>query len=119
MGHNSIRFDFAVLLFECERHKLLTTPFRRWFFADTLHVLESTKSELGGTCLKLQCLINLTASANELRAHRALDDCLALRCVVHRVAYKLGCSVTELLRKFACRWDEQTSVAQIAALIED
>ena len=119
IGHNSFRFDFAVILFECERHKLSTTPFRRWLFADTLHVLESAKSELGGACLKLQCMINTIASAKDLRAHRALDDCIALHCVVHSVAYKLGCSVTDLMRKFACRWDEQAGAAQIAALIDD
>ena len=119
VGHNSIRFDFAVLLFECARHKLSMAPFRQWLFADTLHILETTKSELGGACLKLQCWFNSIAFANDLRAHRALDDCLALRCVVHNVAYRLGCSVTELMRKFACCWDELTSVAQIAALIDD
>jgi len=119
VGHNSIRFDFTVLLFECARHKLSTTPFRQWLFADTLHVLETTKSELGGACLKLQCLFSSIASARDLRAHRALDDCLALRCVVHNVAYRLGCSVTELMRRFACSWDELESMAQIAALTDD
>ena len=118
-AHNGYRFDFAVLLFECERHQLSISPFRRWYFLDTLHILEATKAELSGTCLKLQCLINKIAEAKELRAHRALDDCIALRCVVHNVAYRLGCSVTELMRKFVCRWDEQASVAQIAALISD
>jgi hypothetical protein len=47
VGHNSFRFDFAVLLFECERHNLSMSPFRRWLFVDTLHVLESAKAELG------------------------------------------------------------------------
>ena len=118
-AHNGFRFDFAVLLFECERHKLPISPLRRWFFVDTLQVLESTKAELGGACLKLQCLINTLAEARALRAHRALDDCIALRYVVHNIASKLGCSVTDLLRLYAVRLDEQVSTAQVAALIEE
>ena len=95
------------------------TPFRRWFFLDTLHVLETAKHELGGVCLKLQCLVNNVTDTRNLRAHRALDDCVSLRHVVHSIAFKLGCSVTDMLRLFACRWDEQASVGQVAALIED
>ena len=78
-AHNGRRFDFAVLLFECHRHKLPMTPFRRWFFVDTLHVLESAKAELGGACMKLQCLASAVIDTGELRAHRALGDCIALR----------------------------------------
>ena len=96
-----------------------TTPFRRWVFLDTMHVLESARAELGGACLKLQCLASSVVDTQELRAHRALDDCIALRHVVHSVASRLGCSVTDLLRPFAARWDEQASTAQVAALIED
>jgi DNA polymerase III epsilon subunit-like protein len=118
-AHNGHRFDFAVLLFECHRHQLPMTPFRRWFFVDTLHVLESAKAELGGACLKLQCLASAVIDAGELRAHRALDDCIALRQVVHSVASRLDCSVTDLLRPFSVQWDEQASTAQVAALIEE
>ena len=119
VGHNGFRFDFAVLLFECHRHRLPTAPFRHWFFVDTLHVLESAKAELGGACFKLQCLVTVAVDTQELRAHRALDDCIALRHVMHSVASRIGCSVTDLLRQFAFRWDEQASSAQVAALIED
>ena len=118
-AHNGHRFDFAVLLFECHRHQLPMTPFRRWFFVDTLHVLESANAELGGACLKLQCLASAVIDAGELRAHRALDDCIALRQVVHSVASRLDCSVTDLLRPFSVQWDEQASTAQVAALIEE
>jgi len=68
-AHNGHRFDFAVLLFECHRHQLPMTPFRRWFFVDTLHVLEGSKAELGGACLKLQCLANTVIDTRELRTH--------------------------------------------------
>ena len=118
-AHNGIKFDFAVLLFECQRHRLSVSPFRHWLFVDTLHILECTKAELGGACLKLQCLIHAIADTSTLRAHRALDDCICLRHVVHQVASRLDCSVTDLLRRFAHRWDEQSSIPQIAALVED
>ena len=118
-AHNGVKFDFAVLLFECQRHRLSVSPFRHWLFVDTLHILECTKAELGGACLKLQCLIHAIADTSTLRAHRALDDCICLRHVVHQVACKLDCSVTDLLRRFAYRWDEQSSLPQIAALVED
>ena len=118
-AHNGHRFDFAVLLFECHRHRLPMTPFRRWFFVDTLHVLASAKVELGGACLKLQCLANTAIDTGELCAHRALDDTIALRQVVHNAASRLGCSVIDLLRPFSVQWDEQASTAQVAALIEE
>ena len=118
VGHNSFRFDFAMLLFECERHQLSMSPFRKWLFVDTLHVLEATKAELGAACLKLQCLYNTMTDGTNLRAHRALDDCIALRLCCHTVACRLGCTVADLLCKFAFQWDEQTSRVQIAALIE-
>ena len=118
-AHNGIKFDFAVLLFESQRHNLSMSPFRHWLFVDTLHLLECTKAELGGACLKLQCLVHAVADTGSLRAHRALDDCISLRLVVHQVACKLDCSVTDLLRRFAYRWEEQSSIPQIAALAED
>ena len=95
------------------------SPFRSWLFVDTLHVLDGTKAELEGACLKLQCLFSQIAAPGELRAHRALDDCLALRDVVHSVACRLDCSVTSLLCKLAFRWDEPASRAQVAKLIAD
>ena len=118
-AHNGVRFDFAVLLFECHRHGVRATPFRHWFFIDTLHVLEGARDELGGACFKLQCLVNAAVDTQELRAHRALDDCIALRHVMHSVASRLGCSIIDLLRPFAVQWDESASSAQIAALLED
>ena len=110
---------FAMTHFELVRHGNSWTPLEHWLFVDTLHILECTKAELGGACLKLQCLIHAIADTNTLRAHRALDDCICLRHVVHQVACKLDCSVNDLLRRFAYRWDEQSSLPQIAALVED
>ena len=118
-AHNGFRFDFAILLFECERYKLPMTPFRRWFFLDTLHVVDSARAELGTGCSKLQCLLSRLSDMQDLRAHRALDDTVALRNVMHSVAYRLGCSVTDMLLLHAVAWDEQASVAQVAALLEE
>jgi hypothetical protein len=42
-----------------------------------------------------------------------------LRHVMHSVASRLGCSISDLLRPYAVRWDEPASSAQVAALIED
>ena len=64
------KFDFAVLLAEIVRNKLPIAPFRRWFFVDTLIVVEAAKEEVG-PCLKLQCLVRHYTDAKDLRAHRA------------------------------------------------
>ena len=64
------RFDFAVLLAEVVRHELSLSPLRRWFFVDTLAILDATKDEVG-PCLRLQCLVRHYAAPKDLRAHRA------------------------------------------------
>ena len=38
-GHNSVRFDYPMLLAECLRHCVPFGCFRKWFYADTLHVV--------------------------------------------------------------------------------
>ncbi len=66
-------FDFAMLLFECQRHSVPWSPLERWLFVDTLEVLRAVGVEDLGGCQKLQCLARLACSANGLRAHRALE----------------------------------------------
>ncbi len=80
--HNGFRFDFALLLFECQRHSLSWSPLERWLFVDTLEVLRGFGVEDLGGCLQLQCLARVAGGAEGLRAHRALDDCVALRGVM-------------------------------------
>ena len=70
-GHNSVRFDFALLLCECLRHRMSCDCFRRWLFVDTLHVIKALAER---SCMKLQCLVKTLGSPADLRAHRALDD---------------------------------------------
>ena len=51
-AHNGIKFDFAMLLFECYRHNLDMSVFEQWIFVDTMHVVSAAK-EMIGSCLKL------------------------------------------------------------------
>ena len=118
-GHNAIRFDLPVLLAECHRHCLETHCFERWFFADTLHIFQGGHS----TCCKLQCLVKdlyapTVNAPTELKAHRALDDCTALRRVVESAAHRLGMSLPTLLEKFALQLDMPSSLAQLAVLMD-
>ena len=111
-GHNAVRFDFPVLLAECYRHCLETHGFERWLFADTLHTFQSC------SCKKLQCLVKDLYAANELKAHRALDDCIALRRVVESAAQRLGTTLPALLEKVAVHVDMPSSLAQLSVLME-
>ena len=53
-GHNSIRFDFTLLLCECLRHCVPCECFRQWLFVDTLHVVKALAEH---SCMKLQELV--------------------------------------------------------------
>ena len=58
------------------------------------------------------------ADASDLRAHRALDDVLALRHVVTSVAQVLGVSVSDLLARHAQEVDMPSSLAQATVLLD-
>ena len=58
------------------------------------------------------------ADASDLRAHRALDDVLALRHVVTSVAQVLGVSVSDLLARHAKEVDMASSLAQAPVLMD-
>ena len=116
-AHNGIKFDFAMLLFECYRHNLDTSVFERWVFVDTMHIVSAAK-EITGSCLKLQCLAFHACDQEELRAHRAREDCVALCRVMVHVASRLGASFRRLLYAFAARLDLPTSLAQVSSMIE-
>ena len=117
VAHNGMRFDFAMLLFECQRHSVSWAPLERWLFVDTLDVLRAFGAV--GECLKLQCLAKIAGGADGLRAHRALDDCVALRGVMECVAARLGSScLLQVLRPFAARLDAVASMAQVSVLCE-
>ena len=113
VGHNSFRFDFPMLLFECLRHGRSLSPFEDWLFVDSLSIVQCVVAMLGG-CAKLQCLVR--GHCAEFQAHRALDDCIALRAVLQHLADLLGIPVLDVLRPFAMKLDANASLAQMSAM---
>ena len=113
-GHNACKFDFPLLLAECLRHNILCDCFERWVFADTLQVFRTV---LEHGCMKLQCLIRAVNGNDSLRAHRAVDDCVALRRVLQILAEQSGTSFPNILRRFAVEIDVQCSLSQLVCLM--
>ena len=114
VAHNGMRFDFAMLLSECCRCSLPMDSFTRWRYVDTLAV---TKAVGVFDCVKLQCMLRAAGCTAELRAHRALDDAIALRGVVKHIAESLGVSALKLLQQFTCELDLTASVAHLSAVL--
>ena len=115
-AHNGNGFDFAVLLSECYRHKLDLDIFERWVYVDTLRVFRSVA--MGAMpCLKLQCMMERLCHPDDLKAHRARDDCVALLRVLQNFAARLGLTIDSLLRLFAEAIDLGSSVAQVSVLV--
>ena len=114
-GRNAIRFDFPFLLCECQRNKIFVGCFEHWLFADTLHICQAFPDH---GCLKLQCLIRSLSGRGDLRAHRALVDCIALRRVVIALAWKAGVSLPSLMHSFAVAVELDSSIAQISVLLK-
>ena len=112
-AHNGVKFDFAMILFECARHGCSWASLENWLFVDTLSIVQSSVAKLGG-CAKLQCLVR--GNCAELQAHRALDDCIALRAVLQHLADMLGIPLLDVLRPFAMKLDVHASVAQISVM---
>ena len=69
--------------------------------------------------MKLQCLLRALCDPSDLRAHRALDDCIALRHVMSCTAERLGVGLLDLLRLFTVVLDEPASYVQVCAILED
>ena len=112
--HNGPRFDFAMILFELVRHGMSWLPLQNWFFADTLALVEAVGISNIGGCAKLQCLVR--GHCVGLRAHRALDDCIALRAVIHGIAESYGVRALDLLRPLVLSLDAPASAAQVSTL---
>ena len=115
VAHNAAKFDLPFLLCECLRAGLGSTAMAGWMYAHTLHLLQATDS--AGECNKLQCALRACRGPQSLRAHRALDDCIALQAVVGHVSASLGNTPWALLRPFAFRLSEAETVAQMLALM--
>jgi DNA polymerase III epsilon subunit-like protein len=115
VAHNGAKFDFPFLLSECLRVGLGPAAMSSWIYVDTLDVLSAT--DRAGECKKLQCALRACCGSANLRAHRALDDCIALGAVVRHVSASLGIKPWALLRPFAYRLDETATIAQMSALL--
>ena len=113
-AHNGFKFDFAILASEVLRAGADWLPLQRWYYLDTLEVFKA----MGSTgCAKLQCLRREVGVGDEpLRAHRALDDAIALRSLVISQAERLGLTVSALLAPFVVGCDADATVAQERSL---
>ncbi len=54
----------------------------------------------------------------DLRAHRALDDCVALRHVAVALAEQVGLDLPLWLQQFACELDLRSSLLQLDVLLD-
>ena len=105
VSHNGLKFDFAILASEVMRSKSDYLPLQRFGYVETLDVFRPISTG----CVKLQCLCREHAvSDGHLRAHRALDDAIALRDVVVTQAERLGVTLCQLLAPFVmeCEFGE-------------
>ena len=115
VSHNDAKFDFPFLLCEVFRAGLGSSAMAVWMYADTLHLLQATNS--AGECNKLQCALRACSGPRGLRAHRALDECIALEQVVSHVTESLGVTPRVSLRPIVFRLDQAATVAQTMALM--
>ena len=112
---NRFRFDFPMLLSEAWRKRASLDALTEWYYADSLAVFNALGAASLGGCVKLQCLVR-SCAAEHLRAHRALDDAIALQAVAHTVAARTGLSTAHLFAPFATQLDLEASVAELSAL---
>ena len=113
VGHNSIRFDFPLLLCELLRHNLPTAMFERWHFADTLHIFKDLNQY---SCIKLQCMARDT-NTDPGHCHRALHDAITLRKITNIFTQRIGISTRHLLSCYLVELDLASSIAQLTTLM--
>ena len=117
VGHNSFRFDFPMLLSQCKRCGMALDVFTKLCYADTLGMYRCTDACLHMGCLKLQCWLRVVKDEQPLRAHRALDDAVALRSVLNCVAASLGVRALPLVRPLAVELDLIATDAQLSVVL--
>ena len=113
VAHNGMKFDFPFLLSEAMRAGIGPGVMATWVYVDTLDVLQA----IDCACRKLQCAFRAFGGSPGLRAHRALDDCIALGSVVRSISASLGVTPWMLLKHFAARLDEDSTRAGLSALL--
>ena len=109
-------FDFLSLCSECLRNDIDIGCLTEWFFADTLEVFRAMGAEVYDGCAKPQCILRNCGPTADLHAHRALDDCRALRAVLESVAASLGVSPRVLLHPYVLGVNVVTTTAHIGML---
>ena len=111
-----VKYDFAMLICECERNRLPWQRMEEWLFVDTLHILDAIPTDLGG-CKKLQCVSRFCSGCDHgMAAHRALSDTIVLRAVVEHISECLSVSLEELVRHFCYRLHVDMSARYLNAL---
>ena len=113
IAHNGSKFDFPMLLSEAFRKGVRYDIMGDWKFADSLDLARL----LDPGCMKLQCMVQTCLPAGDLRAHRALDDVIALREVCEFVAARLGSSTLSLFEPLARTPDLDASEVHLATLL--
>ena len=112
VAHNGLKFDFPMLASEVFRSGVDFKPLQRWLVVDTLDVFRAGAAP----CVKLQCLYKELAADRSLRAHRALDDAIALRSVALTQAERYGIGLQELFAPFVVECDIGETTVQEKSL---
>ena len=112
VAHNGMKFDFPMLVSEVFRSGVDFKPLQRWLFVDTLDVFKADATP----CVKLQCLYRELAADRNLRAHRALDDAVALLRVAVTQAERYGIGLQELFAPFIVGCNVEDTMIQEKSL---
>ena len=88
-----------------------------WLFVGALDIVKAVGLGSLGGCGKLQCLTRrMRIDTTMLAAHRALDDCYALRSVVECAAELHGVTVWDLVREFTVSMDVAATCTNLSVL---
>ena len=109
-AHNALKFDLPMLVSECVRHDCNVFELAEFYFCDTLHVARACGATIADGCARLQCMARCCSCGGGSRAHRALEDTVALRAVMGHCAATLGLSTKALLTPFARRFDADATL---------
>ena len=95
-------FDFPMLVSEVLRHDCNLFALADFLFVDTLDVLRAYGGALAVSdgCFKLQCL-SRCCNCTEGRAHRALEDTMALRAVMEQICVRTDRLLSDILLPFS------------------
>ena len=117
IAHSGVKFDFPFLCSEAYRNNIDQDFLTKWKFVNTLEVFKSLNGDSHDSCVKLQCLLRHLTGCEDLRAHRALDDCFALKSVLESMAGVLGVSPRALIRPFLHEFDSVATITNISCAI--